>query len=51
MPDLALCKNTTCPSNKKCYRFTATPNEFRQVYGDFTPEEDEVNCSFFIDNK
>lgn len=50
MPDIALCKNTTCPSNKKCYRFTAKPNEFRQSYSNFSPEGDEVNCSFFIDN-
>ena len=50
MPDIALCKNTTCPSKEKCYRFTAKPNELRQAYGNFSPEGDEVNCSFFIDN-
>ena len=32
MPDIALCKNTTCPSKDKYYRFTAKPNELRQSY-------------------
>ena len=50
MPDIAMCKNTTCPSSKYCYRFTATPSELRQSYGNFTLEEDEVSCSHFYPN-
>jgi len=50
MPDISLCTNATCPSKDKCYRFTAKPNEFRQAYANFSPEGDEVNCSYFIDN-
>jgi len=50
MPDIAMCSNTACPSNKYCYRFTATPSEFRQSYADFAPEDDEVNCSHFWSN-
>jgi len=50
MPDISLCLNTTCPSNKYCYRFTATPNEYKQAYASFTLEDDEMSCSHFWSN-
>jgi len=31
-PDITMCKGTDCPAKESCYRFTATPNEFRQSY-------------------
>jgi len=50
MADISMCKNINCPSSKYCYRFTATPNEFRQSYAGFAPEEGEFNCSHFWRN-
>jgi hypothetical protein len=47
MPDISLCKNYMCPLAEQCYRFTAPPSEFRQVYHDFEPD-DEGNCDHFI---
>ena len=50
MPDISMCDNQSCPSNKYCYRFTATPSKYRQSYADFSVEEDEMNCSHFWSN-
>jgi hypothetical protein len=50
MPDISMCDNKSCPSNKYCYRFTAKPSEFLQSYADFSVEEDEMNCSYFWPN-
>jgi hypothetical protein len=51
MPDISLCLNEECPSSKKCYRSTATPNPGRQTYCGFTVKEGEKKCEYFIDNK
>lgn len=32
VPDITMCKGTGCPLRNSCYRFTATPNEYRQSY-------------------
>jgi len=50
MPDISMCNNLSCPSNKYCYRFTATPTEYRQAYASFTLEDDEMSCSHFWSN-
>jgi hypothetical protein len=50
MPDISMCSNALCPSKEYCHRFTATPSKFMQSYADFSPEEDEVNCSHFWPN-
>ena len=51
MPDISMCNNKQCPSKEYCYRFTAIPNEFRQSYIDFGPEEDGMDkCSYFWPN-
>jgi len=50
MPDISMCSNALCPSKDYCHRFTATPSKFMQSYADFSPEEDEVNCSHFWPN-
>jgi len=39
-PDITKCSGKDCPHKEGCYRFTATPNEFRQSYF-FTPPIDE----------
>jgi hypothetical protein len=50
MPDISMCSNVFCPSKKHCYRFTAKPSKFCQSYADFSLEEDEISCSYFIPN-
>ena len=32
MADITMCEGTGCPLANRCYRATATPNEFRQSY-------------------
>jgi hypothetical protein len=32
MADITMCVGTDCPHKESCYRFTATPNEYRQSY-------------------
>ena len=45
-----MCSNALCPSKEYCYRFTTTPNEFRQSYAGFGPEEGEDKCDHFYPN-
>ena len=49
MPDISMCDNKDCPSNKKCYRFTAIPSQGRQSYADFKPEKDKDKCEYFME--
>lgn len=44
MPDIAMCKNRDCPLVKKCYRYMAVPNQYRQTYGSFKGGK---NCDRF----
>ena len=53
MPDISMCKGEDCTIKETCYRFKATPNEYRQSY--FTnPPLDGVdidgnsNCEYYI---
>lgn len=46
-----MCDNNTCPSRKSCYRYTATPNEYRQTYSLFEVKEDSNKCESYISNK
>lgn len=39
MPDIAMCKGTDCPLKNECYRFLATPSEYRQSYFVIPPIE------------
>lgn len=47
MPDISMCKNIFCPLNKTCYRYRAIPNEYRQTYGVFSPDE-EGKCNYYL---
>ena len=47
MPDLALCKNETCPSKTHCYRFQAQP-ACHQVYAKFTVSAGKDRCEYYI---
>jgi len=47
MPDITMCRNKSCPSRLKCYRFVAVPNDRRQSYAGFKPEDGENKCEHF----
>jgi len=49
MPDISMCRNKSCPLNKKCYRYTAIPNPLSQSYTSF--EYKNGNCDDFESNK
>lgn len=55
MPDITKCYGESCPSKENCYRFTATPNEYRQAYWMHTPIIEEPigaqSCQYFMPNK
>lgn len=40
MPDITMCPGEDCPLKESCYRYTATPSEFRQSYFVNTPYKD-----------
>lgn len=40
------CSGLNCPLKEKCYRFTATPNEYRQSYLTEVPFKDG-ECEYF----
>jgi len=50
MPDISMCANALCPSKEYCHRFTAIPSKLMQSYADFSLEDDEISCSYFIPN-
>jgi hypothetical protein len=51
MPDISMCSGEKCPLKENCYRFLATPNEFRQSYFMNPPYNDETKeCNHFWDN-
>ena len=47
MADIAMCKDTLCKSKETCYRFKATPDNYRQSYLIPNREEDAINCSMY----
>lgn len=51
MADIAMCRDTLCKSKETCYRFKATPNEYRQSYLIPNREEDAINCSMYWEIK
>lgn len=49
MADITMCSNKECPKKEQCYRFTATPNPYRQGYMELKPDENG-ECKDFVDN-
>ena len=47
MADISMCMNEDCEMEKKCYRFTARPNPYRQAYCYFKPVEGASGCEHF----
>ena len=48
MPDITMCNPINCGVKKGCYRFKATPNEYRQAYCDFSITNDGQLCTSFL---
>jgi hypothetical protein len=48
MPDISMCINEGCPVKLTCYRYTATPTEYRQAYMFF--KWDDTGCDHFWPN-
>lgn len=46
MPDITMCKGTNCPKKNECYRFLATPSEYRQSYF-IDPPYEKDKCGEF----
>lgn len=46
MPDITMCRDTTCPQNGKCYRYVALPNPYRQSYFMSSPKKMD-GCDYY----
>jgi len=52
MADITMCAGLNCPKKKKCYRYTAPINPYRQAYFGNLPYDFENNtCEHYWDNK
>jgi hypothetical protein len=51
MPDICMCKGEGCDLKANCYRYTATPNEWRQSYFVSAPCLTSDQCDHFSSNK
>jgi len=47
MPDLAMCNGIGCEMKEICYRYRATPNEFRQIYFTESPNNG-LECDYYL---
>jgi len=49
MPDIAMCEGKDCPIKEACYRYTATPSEYRQSYFAEIPyNKEEDKCDHYM---
>ena len=46
MPDITMCKGELCKARKHCYRFTATPSEYRQSWF-MNPPGSDKKCEYY----
>ena len=44
MTDIAKCNGKNCPIKKKCWRYTAPTNEYRQTWSDFKYNKKKKKC-------
>ena len=48
MSDIAKCKGKSCPIKKKCYRYVAEADEYRQSYFTTSPyDKEKKECQSF----
>lgn len=50
MSDITMCNGADCPKKNECYRFLATPSEYRQSYF-ITPPIENGKCDEFWNAK
>jgi len=48
MADITMCKGSGCRARNHCYRFTATPHEYRQSWFVQTPGSDK-KCEYYYE--
>ena len=54
MPDITMCKGEACSIKESCYRYKATPNEYRQSYfvePPFKKKMSGTDCEHFWDKR
>jgi hypothetical protein len=51
MPDISMCQGEDCPVKKKCYRHTATPNQWQSYFAGAPLDPVTGSCQYFWDNK
>ena len=51
MADICMCTGKGCHEREKCYRFTATPNPYRQSYFAELPPMKNGKCTEFWSNE
>jgi hypothetical protein len=49
MPDISMCSGAECPIKDTCYRFKATPSEWRQSYFTNPPIKEDGTCDYFME--
>jgi hypothetical protein len=49
MADITMCKGIGCEAKTTCYRFTATPNNYKQSYFLVTPIVNN-GCEYYINH-
>lgn len=50
MVDMTMCTYEKCPKSKKCYRFNAKPNPYRQSYFADIPDCNKDNNYQYFSN-
>lgn len=52
MPDITMCSGNECSKHRTCYRYTASPNVYRQSYFLIAPVDSAGNCMHYTkDNR
>jgi hypothetical protein len=54
MPDITMCKGENCTIKNECYRFTATPDKYRQAYfaeSPCTKKMGGTSCDHYVPNR
>jgi len=52
MPDITMCvgvtKKSSCHMKSTCYRYTATPDEYRQSWFSEVPLKEDQTCEHYL---
>jgi hypothetical protein len=51
LADICMCPGGDCPHKEGCYRYTATPNEYRQsMFMNIPIDKETKECDYYWDN-